>query len=1074
MQKEMSRMKPSVSSSSSALSYGSNLLKGDMLPASGNGPFLAWNNLEVGSEAETVSKKAAGNLSDFLRLISEDGVVPSEAAAPVVEKPIRQKLGVDLPLSTSPGGMASARLPQMVLQMVATSLQASVVVVAVLHPSNRLLMQQQPSRLAETVIATAPVRNFPEAVSFSHDVIVALTGEVVSTATLNLSPTFEEYLGAAPVLFQGRRLRLDEYEGVIYALWTNARNALPTAARVMVNAARSLPLLLASRMSARKSERLGRQFDAILKRMPQAVVFVDDELAQVVVNPAAAELLELPCFGEVDPVKVAGSMRQLAERSGSRSDLQRWFSMVAGTANSVIEEEWQLSEPRRVLRVQSYPVSSSVNAAHGRLWLFEDLTAERDAREAITAANLAKSQFLAMMSHELRTPMTGVLGMLDLLKLTHVGREQRQLLKVMQTSAEGLMTVINNILDFCKMEAGRLTLEEIDFNAGEILEQVGEMFARPTEEKEIELKIQKPLPGHDYLRGDPVRLKQILINLVSNATKFTPDEGTISISWLPVPPPGLAQAHLSLGRTASAPAGPWGRPQYVGMSEGVLSMLGANMTSGSPQLGGAGGAATASGTPGSPFNHSGNSSPFGMLSPLRDATGAHPPNAHELRRMSTMPANQIVAKTGGLRAVFPSVNPIDETTTSAAAASEGERRKVRGEANGCVPSMEVECSKCGAYGFWEPARSEAGGAGANGAAPAGNADEQNGLRHSEDGKDRLCPKCQNIVDDRIATAGGATDSSRPAGEGQGCDGRNQEGAWTGEGARPTTAGAEQPADAEQLTDAQPRGEEGEAEEKKEDLRQWYQISVQDSGCGMTQEQLLKAFEATQTTLQQRAQEGTGLGLAICRGLLNLMGGRITVESEVGVGSKFSVLLPLDLAVDRKRTGAASTSAGADGEESSERTEESGSTSEGKKASSGPKVVVPVDVKMKVLVAEDNKVNQLLIRKILKHYGHEVVLVGNGKLALEAVQKDDYDLVLMDLQMPIMDGLTATRAIRALDKAVSKIPIYALTADAMGAEIEEAGMDGFLSKPIVWEKMSHVVDQILEKKAEKLGRLAAEG
>jgi PAS domain-containing protein len=91
----------------------------------------------------------------------------------------------------------------------------------------------------------------------------------------------------------------------------------------MNNAASSMPLLLANRLIARRSERLGRQFDAILKRMPQAVVFVDDELAQVVVNPAAAELLDLPCFGEVDPVKVAGSMRQLAERSGSRSDLQR-------------------------------------------------------------------------------------------------------------------------------------------------------------------------------------------------------------------------------------------------------------------------------------------------------------------------------------------------------------------------------------------------------------------------------------------------------------------------------------------------------------------------------------------------------------------------------------------------------------------------------------------------------------------------------------------------------------------------------------------------------------------------------
>jgi CheY-like chemotaxis protein len=125
--------------------------------------------------------------------------------------------------------------------------------------------------------------------------------------------------------------------------------------------------------------------------------------------------------------------------------------------------------------------------------------------------------------------------------------------------------------------------------------------------------------------------------------------------------------------------------------------------------------------------------------------------------------------------------------------------------------------------------------------------------------------------------------------------------------------------------------------------------------------------------------------------------------------------------------------------------------------------------IRVLVAEDNKVNQLLIRKIFRHYGHDVTLVSNGKLAVEAVQKEAYDLVLMDLQMPVLDGLSATRAIRALPTATSGVPIYALSADALAPEsgpMEETGLDGYLSKPIVWESMSEVVDKVLASKAQK--------
>ena len=150
----------------------------------------------------------------------------------------------------------------------------------------------------------------------------------------------------------------------------------------------------------------------------------------------------------------------------------------------------------------------------------------------------------------------------------------------------------------------------------------------------------------------------------------------------------------------------------------------------------------------------------------------------------------------------------------------------------------------------------------------------------------------------------------------------------------------------------------------------------------------------------RDQVGTGLGLAICKGLLKLMGGKISAESEPGIGSKFSVLVPLFLA--ERRLGASPRMV-----EVGKAPLDDATTNVKGSSSSRPEDVsialapIPEDLKLTVLVAEDNKVNQLLIRKILRYYGHQVELVDNGKLALEAVQRAQYDMVLMDLQMPIL-------------------------------------------------------------------------
>ncbi|KAB2954642.1 response regulator [Heliorestis acidaminivorans] len=233
---------------------------------------------------------------------------------------------------------------------------------------------------------------------------------------------------------------------------------------------------------------------------------------------------------------------------------------------------------------------------------------------------------------------------------------------------------------------------------------------------------------------------------------------------------------------------------------------------------------------------------------------------------------------------------------------------------------------------------------------------------------------------------------------------------------------------------------------------WLRFEVEDTGIGISEDMKEKLFQPFSQVddSSTRKYDGTGLGLSISKGLVELMSGQIGVDSTFGQGSLFWFTIPLEM-VEEKGV-----------EEMNRRgiledlIENSGEVAVTTPSDRLTNEAVPL-----LLLAEDNPVNQKLALMQLKKLGYQAYVVNNGEEAIEAVQKANYSLVLMDCQMPVMDGFEATRAIRNLDKPCKDIPIIAMTAHAIEGyrqQCLESGMNDYFTKPV---KMGDL-DRILKK------------